>query len=382
MRKSVCIVMLMLLIVSTAEAGERLRMAFIGDVMAHDRQLEAARRGDAYDFSPQFARIARLFDGSLVVANFETVMAGSKGRGYTGYPTFNTPDSLADALVSAGVDVVTVANNHILDRGESGLLRTLDVLDASGLRWVGATRGESTLCEPIVVERDGVRVAIVNFTYGTNVPPRSPKTASVPVISRDAVARSMARARALSPDITVACLHWGIEYVYEPRKSDRDIAALCAAEGADLVIGTHPHVLQPIEVVEAGGRPRLMAWSLGNFVSFQRTLPRERSVVLAVDFERAADGTMRMVGTSAAPTWVSARHEGGRRRIEVVYAGEGGGFNHAGLPASEVKRARAAGRRVIDFLGTIGEADERGFYRLWSADAPHVTPKPRIASPE
>ena len=175
-------------------------------------------------------------------------------------------------------------------------------------------------------------------------------------------------------------------YHFVPSAHQRRAAETALAEGAHLVIGTHPHVLQLMEVSLAssvhGTDARLVAWSLGNFVSFQRTLPRERSCVLAVEVEKTdEDKGARLVRVSVAPTRVALVPSGGRRRAEVVYAGTGGSFNHAGLPPSELERTRKAGRRVLDFLGAGGEPDENGFYTLWSAEDPGRLPIPRLKSP-
>ena len=372
---------------SPGAAADRARLVFIGDIMAHDKQLEAASGDKGYDFGPQFRRVLPLFYDALVVGNLETVFAGAES-GFTGYPEFNTPDQLAEALVRAGVHVVTLANNHILDRREWGAARTLDVLDDAGLLWTGIVRDADDLNRPLVVDYEGFKIAILRYTYGSNWPPtKNAASADVllNIISPEAVTAGLAEAKTLSPDLTVACFHWGNEYVFEPTKRDRAIAALCFENGADLVIGTHPHVLQPVEVRSAdepSESPRLVVWSLGNFVSNQRTLPRERSVVLAVDVERAKDGEAIIRRVSVAPTWVSARWEGARRRFEVVYAGAGGPFNHAGLPAGELKKARAAGELVLKFLGAWEEADAAGFYTLWDARSPDLLPSPGRKSPQ
>lgn len=375
------------LFASPGAAAERARLVFIGDVMAHDKQLEAASGDAGYDFGPQFRRILPLFYDALVVANLETVFAGEAAK-FTGYPEFNTPDQLAEALADAGVRVVTLANNHILDRREWGAARTLAVLDDAGLLWTGIVHDAGDLNRPLIVHYEGFKIAILSYTYGSNWPPTKNAVSAdvlLNIISPEAVAAGLDRAKALSPDLTVACFHWGNEYVFEPTKRDREIAALCFEKGADLVIGTHPHVLQPVEVRSAdepGGYPRLVAWSLGNFVSNQRTLPRERSVVLAVDVERAAEGGAAIKRVSVSPTWVSARWANGRRRFEVVYAGAGGPFNHAGLPAGELKKARAAGDLVLNFLGAWEEPDDAGFYTLWDAESPDLLPSPGRRSPQ
>ena len=367
----------------------RARALFIGDIMAHKQQLDAAATGRngarEWDFAPQFRRVRPLFGGdALIVGNLETTFAGPE-RGYAGYPLFNTPDSLADALVALGVRVVTLANNHILDRGAGGARRTVEVLNRSGILWTGLGLDDVPKNDALLVEHGGLRWAFVNYSYGSNRL-LSSSDVHLNVISDSAISEGLARARTLSPDIITACFHWGQEYHFVPSAHQRRAAETALAEGAHLVIGTHPHVLQPMEVSLAssvhGTDARLVAWSLGNFVSFQRTLPRERSCVLAVEVEKAAeDEGARLVRVSVAPTRVALVPSGGRRRAEVVYAGTGGSFNHAGLPASELDRTRRAGTRVLDFLGAGGEPDENGFYTLWSAEDPGRLPIPRLKSP-
>lgn len=367
----------------------RARALFIGDIMAHKQQLDAAATGRngsrEWDFAPQFRRVRPLFGGdALIVGNLETTFAGPE-RGYAGYPSFNTPDSLADALVALGVRVVTLANNHILDRGAGGARRTVEVLDRAGILWTGLGLDDIPKNDALLVEHGGLRWAFVNYSYGSNRL-LSSSDVHLNVISDSAISEGIARARALSPDVIAACFHWGQEYHFVPSAHQRRAAEAALAQGAHLVIGTHPHVLQPMEIRIAssghGTDARLVAWSLGNFVSFQRTLPRERSCVLAVEVEKAAeDEGARLVRVSVAPTRVALVPSGGGRRAEVAYAGMGGSFNHAGLPASELDRTRRAGRRVLDFLGADGEPDENGFYTLWSAEDPGRLPVPRLKSP-
>jgi poly-gamma-glutamate synthesis protein (capsule biosynthesis protein) len=364
-----------------AGASERVRLIFIGDIMAHVEQLEAAKRGESWDFAPQFRRVKPLLEGAFVTGNFETVMAGEKSK-YTGYPMFNTPDALADALKDAGVNAVTLATNHILDRREAGAERTAAVLDDAGIFWTGLRRGNAAH-KPLVTEYAGLKLAILNYSYGSNVPASKILSPDIRlnVISRDAVLEGLSAARALSPDLVITCFHWGNEYQFKPTKAMRDTARLCLENGADLIIGTHPHVLQPIEVVTDENGTKLIAWSLGNFVSNQRTTPRERSVVMAVDVEKAGGETV-IKRVSVAPTWVLSRRHDHHRLFEVVYAGEGGRFNHAGLPQTELKRARAAGKHALEFLGAREEPDGDGFYTLWDAASPDILPDGKLKSPK
>lgn len=367
----------------------RTRVLFIGDIMAHKQQLEAAESrdgagGKVWDFGPQFRRVKPLFKDALIVGNLETTFSGPE-RGYAGYPSFNTPDSLADALKDLGVHLVTLANNHILDRGAGGARRTVEVLERSGILWTGLGLDGIPRNDALLMEWDGLRWVFVSYSYGSNRL-LSSSDIHLNVISEAAVSEGMARARALNPDVIVACFHWGQEYQFVPSASQKKAAETALAHGAHLVIGTHPHVLQPMEVRFGSSRDRvdarLVAWSLGNFVSFQRTLPRERSCILAVEIVKFSEGEpARLARVAVAPTRVSLVPVGGGRRAEVTYAGTGGNFNHAGLPASERDKALSAGRRVLDFLGAESEPDDRGFYTLWSAEEPERTPVSRAKSP-
>jgi poly-gamma-glutamate synthesis protein (capsule biosynthesis protein) len=366
------------------DAATTARVIFIGDIMAHDKQLDAARTDKSWDFKPQFQRVKSLCENALVIGNLETVFAGEK-RGFTGYPAFNTPDELADALVDLGVQVVTLANNHILDKGASGAARTIEVLKAPGIEWTGLGCGDTGPNEPRILEYAGLRFAFVNYTYGSNSPlPSSADTSGVSlnVISDEAVKEGLAKSRAESPDIIVACFHWGNEYQFVPTKHQRDVAALSVREGADLVIGTHPHVLQPMEIVSSDRGYGLVAYSLGNFVSNQRALPRERSVILMVEVEKDNAGDARISRVSVAPTRVSSTRTSGRRKFEVIYAGESSRFKHTGLSAYEMKKTRSAGKAVLEFLGAAKNPDKDGFYTLWSDDAPDALPKGTRKSPQ
>ncbi|GHV34706.1 hypothetical protein FACS1894187_05850 [Synergistales bacterium] len=354
-----------------AEEVIRARAIFIGDIMAHKEQIESAKKPTSeWDFTPQFRRVKPLFmsnneNKNLIVGNLETVFAGS-GAGFAGYPSFNTPDSLADALVELGVDVVTLANNHILDRGLSGALRTTEVLDNAGIFWTGLRKRGEENDAFLQVEQSGLKWAFVNFSYGSNRAPVSGDI-SLNIISESSVIDALSQAKTSDPDIIVACFHWGNEYQYAPTKRQKDTASLALANGAALVIGTHPHVLQPVEILNDGLSTSVVAWSLGNFVSHQRTEPRERSVILAVDVEKT-NKSARITRVSVAPTRVSVTKVNGKRKIEVVYAGESPRFNHAGLPKTEVAAARKAGKAVLDFLAAQETFDDEGFYTLWEED--------------
>ncbi len=388
-RISLAVFFLFLLVTATFADDTRLRLLFIGDVMAHTQQLEAAERGGAKDkswnFLPQFRRVKPLSKHSsdpFIVANLETTFSGGR-VGYAGYPSFNTPDSLTDALKDLGVHVVTLANNHILDRGSFGARRTTEVLDRAGILWTGLGLDDVPKNQPLLVEHSGFRLALLSYSYGSNRVLTS-SDVHLNVISEQAIAEGLEKAKLLSPDFIIACFHWGNEYQYSPSAHQKKAAEAALKHGADILIGTHPHVLQPVEVVRDKGNTCLVVWSLGNFVSFQRTLPRERSCVLAVDVLKKSDDERASIeSVSLAPTRVSVVPAGNRRSVEVVYAGKGGNFNHAGLSKSEVKTAQDAGSAVLSFLGAdTSLIDEHGFYTLWDSSNPEAMPKSTRSSPK
>jgi poly-gamma-glutamate synthesis protein (capsule biosynthesis protein) len=299
------------------------RVVFLGDIMTHAQQLKYAKTPDGYDFAKQFARVKPYLRRAMVVGNLETTFAG-EGRKYSGYPAFNTPDELGQAIASLGVHVVTLANNHILDQGLPGVARTIDTLNGLGILWTGVSERDVVAPgQPLLVEYGGLRWAMVNFTYGTNLPPSGEdgRGIAVNVIDEEAVAESLRVAAELRPDVTVALFHWGNEYQYSPAAAQTRIAEVAAAAGADLVIGTHPHVLQPVTVIPGSGGPTLVAYSLGNFISNQRQAPRERAAVLAAEFEKLPGGGARLRRASVAPVYVSSTcRKAGDCTIQTLYA--------------------------------------------------------------
>lgn len=376
-------VILLLLLCGCAYGETRARFLFIGDIMIHDQQLDAARHKDGtYDFSPSFRRVKPLLRGSFLVGNLETVFAGTgKKLRYAGYPLFNTPDVFTENIsVDLGVDLLTLANNHIFDRGASGARRTVEVLKSADIPCIGLGLDDIPPNDAIILDNNGIRAAFINHSYGSNLWPKS-SDVHLNVTGEVDITESMTRAKSLSPDIIIALFHWGNEYHYKPNIHQKRAADTALNEGASLVVGTHPHVLQPVEVIVSGDKVSAVAWSLGNFVSFQRTRPRERSVILAADFVKDDDVT-RLSGLSIAPLYVIAP---GSKRTEVTYAGNNESLirtlDFTGLSKSQVNGLRNIGRAVNEFLGAMSETDSYGFNILWTEESPDVLPKSRRKSP-
>ncbi|MBQ7154172.1 MAG: CapA family protein [Synergistaceae bacterium] len=383
MRK-VFVLGLVLLLCGSACAETRARFLFIGDIMVHDQQLDAAKSGDTYNFAPSFRRIKPLFEDAFLVGNLETVFAGTgKKLKYAGFPFFNTPDVFTENLSNdLGVDLLSVANNHIFDRGAAGARRTVQVLESADLAWVGLGLDDVPSNDAIVLENDGIRAAFINHTYGSNEWPKSSDVHLNVISSRD-ISKSIARAKKLSPDVIIALFHWGNEYHFSPNVHQKRAADVAFTEGVSLIVGTHPHVLQPVEVRVSSDDVKAVAWSLGNFVSFQRTLPRERSMILSAEFVKDDKGVTRLAALGCVPLYVVAP---GRKRTEVTYAGTDEGIieklDFSGLSRAQIASTRAIGRNVLDFLGAQKRVNELGFNVLWREESGDVLPVSRRKSPK
>lgn len=249
-----------------AEKVRRARLLFVGDLMMHKPQLAAARTGEGYDFSRSFRWLRRRFaDADAVVVNLETTLSATGP--YTGYPLFRSPLAVAGAMADAGVSVAVLANNHCCDGGGKGIRTTLDALDSVGIAHTGVFRDSIgyRVSHPLYFEAGAIRFALLNYTYGTNGMP-VPAGCLVNRMDTVRIAEELAAIDRDRAECIIAFMHWGNEYERRPDRTQRDLAAFLRRHGVDLVIGSHPHVVQPFERYEDG----LVVYSLGNFLSNQR----------------------------------------------------------------------------------------------------------------
>jgi len=282
-------------------------LAVCGDAMSHMPQTRDAydSQAGAYDYKPMI-RFAKpwIEQADYAVVNLETTFAG--GSDYSGFPAFNTPDALGDALKDAGFDLVSTANNHCLDRGYDGMVRTLDVLDNLGLAHVGTYRSAEERAAQNgvhVADVGGIKVAFLSYTYGTNGIPLSkshPDTVNIlhtdymseaQVLDTARIADDLAAAEALSPDLIAVIVHWGVEYQTTQNEHQEEIADFLFDHGADVILGSHPHVLQPMEtrtLTDRDGTTHtgFVCWSLGNFISSQNDEYTDTTVVLNLELTK------------------------------------------------------------------------------------------------
>ncbi|MDR2096431.1 MAG: CapA family protein [Treponema sp.] len=259
-----------------------LSLIAVGDNLYHDVMVRPGRvktdegkEALVYDFSANYEPVRALVEkADIAFVNQETVF-GAGDSGYSGYPLFNTPPEVGEALIGAGFDVVNHATNHIMDKGEKGLLFTLDFWDARpGMVCLGIHRSREARVGLHIVEKNNIKVGFLAYTYGTNgMPIPKDKPYAVSLINTAVMAEEIAAIRPLC-DFLVVSMHWGVEYENEPSREQERIARFLADRQVDLIIGHHPHVLQKLAVLprEDGGSS-LCAYSLGNFISAQNSFP-------------------------------------------------------------------------------------------------------------
>jgi poly-gamma-glutamate synthesis protein (capsule biosynthesis protein) len=280
----------------------------VGDVLIHDSVRKSATLpGGAFDFRPSFEVVAPVIrQADIAVANLESQVAGAD-RGFSGYPNFNAPDELVGALKDAGFTAVTVANNHSLDRGWPGLAASLATVDAAGLNYAGAYLSPEDKAKRLVLVHNGVRVALLSYTYGLNgrsFPPRE-EDWRLGIIDIELIWKDMAAARAQGADFMVVALHFGEEYWRKPTPYQRDVVDKLLAggpepgqEAPDVILGHHPHVVQPFVLVPPGadgGPAKAIIWSLGNFISSQPYPWTDIGLILDLRLTIEPDGR-RIVG--------------------------------------------------------------------------------------
>ena len=278
-------------------------LLFAGDVMGHEPQWKAAYDPvtETYDYHDCFRFIQPYIEqADLACANLEVTLAGPP---YTTYPCFSSPDALLFALKDVGFDVLFTANNHVLDHGRQGLERTLMMLDSVGMAHAGSyadSIGRET-GYPLMLDVKGLRVGFLNMTYGTNGI-RIPQPNLVNKMDRPQVATDFKKLDSLDAMLKVAFVHWGDEYQLEANKYQRSFAGFLVDQGADLVIGGHPHVTQNADTLfNSDGEPVVTYFSLGNFISNQRRTNTNCGIMVQVAVNRF---TGRVLETGYIPYYV------------------------------------------------------------------------------
>lgn len=289
-----------------AVSPDSISIFFAGDLMQHDAQIKAAKRMDgSYDYSNSFAHVrSYIRSADIAVGNLEVTLGGTP---YRGYPAFSAPDEYLYAIRDAGFDVLMTANNHCMDRGVTGLRRTIKMIDSLRIKRAGTYIDKEDRIHnyPLLIEKKGFRIAFLNATYGTNgIPVKEPGT--VNFIDRDQLKADILKARLMKPDIIIAFMHWGQEYKTMPSPEEVDLAKWLIALGVNHVIGSHPHVIQPIVLMGDSVTPQknLVSFSLGNYISNMSVRHTDGGLSLKLLFKKV-NGITRLVSYEKSLVWTS-----------------------------------------------------------------------------
>ncbi|MCF8566249.1 CapA family protein [Alicyclobacillus tolerans] len=309
-----------------------IRISAVGDVLMWHRQIASAKRADGtFSFDAMFRDVAPVLrNADLTIGNLETTLSGreaqyQKRNPKNHFPMFNCPDELAGALKRSGFNVLTTANNHCLDRGERGLLRTLRVLDHYHLAHTGTFRTFDESRRLLIRNVKGIKVGILSYTYGTNGNPiPKGKPYLVNLISTAKMHYDIRRVRSAA-DLVIVALHFGQEFHRYPNARQKSLVNSAFLYGADVVLGAHPHVLQPMQVRmvkdETGAsKKRFVIYSLGNFISDRmfNSLHSDSGVIVNLTVQKNAAGQTSIARIGYVPTWVHRRPIGQRLHFRVV----------------------------------------------------------------
>lgn len=289
-----------------------IHMSAVGDIMCHLTNVKNAYNSTSkdYDFSNVFKNIEEYTkNADITIGNLETTFAG-KSRGYTGYPTFNTPEVLGKNLKNIGFDVLCTANNHSMDKGYSGVESTLDFLDEYGLDHMGTARSEEEQNTILIKDVNGIKIAFLAYTYGTNgITIPSSKEYCVNLIDKDLIKEHIALAKASKVDVICVNMHWGTEYKLKQTSSQEELADFLFENGVDIILGSHPHVLEPMEkrtiTLEDGTtKDGFVIYSLGNFVSGQIYANTKSTVILDIQITKDAEGKISIDSINYTPVYL------------------------------------------------------------------------------
>lgn len=324
-------------------------VSVVGDILTHLSVLSAAKDAEtaSYIFDPFFSYVSPYISkADYAVSNLEVTLGGTEnGKTYTGYPRFNSPDSIATALKTAGFDMAMTANNHCYDTGLDGLQRTLGVLSQNGLDTLGTVNDKNNP-KYVVKDINGVRIGMISYTYETSdsYPDRPSingiltSEASVGHINSfdykqldkfyAEVEEHIANMKAEGAEATVLYIHWGNEYQLSPANSQKNIAQKMCDLGIDVIVGGHPHVIQPMELLESTvdeTHKTVCLYSTGNFLSNQRrnlmdlkTGNTEDGIVFTFSFTKYSDGTVALEEANVLPTWIYLHKENGKNRYSIL----------------------------------------------------------------
>jgi poly-gamma-glutamate capsule biosynthesis protein CapA/YwtB (metallophosphatase superfamily) len=273
-------------------SSKKISFLFIGDIMGHDEQIWSAenRETHTFNYDEVFKYIKPVIsEADIAIANFEVTLAGPP---YMGYPQFSSPADLASACKNAGIDYLVTANNHAADRGKKGIISTITKLDSIGIPHTGTFLNAAARdsLSPLMIQKNETSIALINYTFSTNGLP-VPEPVIVNMLDKQMIAKDVEKAKNKKADIIILFLHWGTEYDTIPSRDQTDMARYFRSIGVDLVIGSHPHVIQ--KMIMSGDSTskenKLVVYSLGNFISNQRKPKTDGGSIVRVELTKDSD---------------------------------------------------------------------------------------------
>ncbi len=311
-------------IINDNESVRKIKILCVGDLMCHKPQVNGAYIDslEIYDFNPSFRFVRDLLSsGELVIGNLETVTAGGS---FSGYPLFNSPDEFLHAIKNAGFNVLVTSNNHSLDRGERGLIRTARLIDDLEITRVGTYLSSNDRDSIRVVKISNFQIAVLAYTNGMNGFTLSKtKKYLVNQIDENQIKSDINRCKELGVDAVLIYFHFGDEYQRFPNSWQKIVVEKTFSFGADIIIGSHPHVIQPLELIELGDESNLdtglVAFSLGNFISNQRGRFKQAGVILEIELEKNLKTNLcRISSVKFHPTWVHIERTNGKNSHVII----------------------------------------------------------------
>ncbi|MEW8973693.1 MAG: CapA family protein [Tissierellaceae bacterium] len=298
----------------------------VGDIMFHIPQIKSAKIKDgSYDFVPVFKHVREYIEGAdIAIANFETVTVDE--RRYSGFPRFNSPGASILALKEIGFDILSTANNHSLDQGKQGVISTLKNIEDVGLKSIGTYNEPQT--ELFVEEVQGINIGFLSYTYGVNgleaTLSKEELSYMINLIDEDKIEKDISDLREREVDIIVVFIHWGYEYHREPSKYQIELGNKMIGWGANIVLGSHPHVIQRAETIDYNGKNNFVIYSMGNFISNQSEITTgnpytEDGVMVKINIEKNLEsGETSIKDIDYIPTWVHKFKEEGKLKYEIL----------------------------------------------------------------
>lgn len=313
MRKTTLFILLFLIVNTLLGQEQKVSMLFAGDAMQHQSQINTAKTETGYDYSECFRQVNYLTQGyDLAVINLEVTLAG---KPYTGYPRFGAPDEYAFALKDMGFNVFLTANNHSADRRKKGIERTILMLDSMRVKHTGTFVDsiKRELYYPLMMIKNGIRIAMLNYTYDTNgIPVDAPNV--VNLIDKKQIFQDIQSAKQMKADIIIANMHWGYEYKLRPNKEQKELANFLVDNGVRLVIGSHPHVIQPVDIRknDDGSINSIIVYSLGNFVSGMKPVDTTGGLLFNIDISKKGDSPVSIDTCNYSLVWTHKLMKGER----------------------------------------------------------------------